>query len=1346
MKIVDRKFLQQSPDPQDDTLHPKPLCDFFDCAALVVLGDPGAGKSTSFEQAATEEPDAVYVTIRNFLSLNTNRWKGKTLYLDGLDEQRSKTKDGTATLDELRQRLDELDSPRFRLSCRSADWYGSSDLESLSMVVPSDSITVVCIEPLSDADIVIIASERVSDPSLFLEEAHKRGINELLTNPQTLDLILTVVKTDDWPASRTELFEKACEILLREKNVQHERAHQDKADKKHLFEAAGYLCAVVLCGGLEGVSLSTENSDESFPYIGDLEQNTEVLRLVAQRGLFKGVRPEQRMPLHRTVAEFLAASYLKDRITCDLPIGRVKSIVTGFDGGTLSELRGVYAWLSCLSPQFAASLFPVDPLGIILYGDVGPLAASTKKLLLTNLQSLAKRHPWFLHNSRNTVSFGALACPELVDDFRIILDDPNESPTVKSCVIEAIQNGAPLPELADDLMAIARDSQNVGYIRHDALMAYFKVVPDKISELSNLLDEIHTGVVIDNELYLRGELLRILYPQVLSPTQIVSYVVADNPHLVGGYTYFLSHELVDLTSDFDIPKLIESVIQLGARLQHDYSWGHFVGGLVAKGLNVYGETIEIARLYEWLSITLNDDEFCSEIGDKEKKSIREWLEARPNLMLELLEYCVETSPSDKMYSMEYRFKSMILGDIQSPKFYRWLLNKATTETDQVKADFYFSSAVRIFFAEDENNKPSLDELYEFADKYPQFTNRLTYWLTSEITDWRIKHATRDREKKAEKEKIKADNITIFTSMLDQIRTCQHLGNLNALARHYSGFYVDSDKELSPYQRLVENTNPEIAAAALEGFRAALYRDDIPTPSDIALSRLKNKSFYIGLPLLIGMNIISAEEPYAIFALPEATLKSAIAFHYVERDDKEPSWLNGVNGILGLRQELVADAFHDFWAPQLKARREHVDGIYELYHKSEMAFIASTVTIPLLAEYPNCHDSSLEYLLWAALHHSRLPDLLELTRKVLRQPGTVKGKQRGLWFSTGFVISPEEYGSQLKKFVGSDKDRACSLLKHVTGSMKSYQKGNISALDHTMLGMIIEIVANVIAPFDRTQKTDAYVTNVESASRTIDTLIDKLRGMTEKGAGDVLKHLILLQTLKPWHKYLLHALAIQQQNCREAAFRYPTTKQVIETIRGGKPANLPDLKELVLDRLKTLRDEFRNGPLDGYKDFWNLDSYGRAKEAIPENDCRDRLLGRLKHLLSKQDIQAEPEGHFAEDKRADIKVQFSSLVLPIEIKRHYHKDIWTAPEEQLHKRYSRDPGADGHGIYLVFWFGIDFRKAPKAPSNIKSPVSAAEMEEEIKITIPEAIKDKIDVIVFDCSRPIVPKRKVKKANG
>lgn len=1331
MIIVTRHFCQQSPEPQGNAIHSKPLCDFFDNDALVVLGDPGAGKTISFEQAALEEQNAVYVKIRDFLALNPSRWKGKTLYIDGLDEQRSKSKDGTAILDDLRQKLDDLDSPRFRLSCRSADWYGSSDLESLNAIAPSDSITVISIEPLSASDIVVIAKERVSDPIVFLEEAHKRGIDELLTNPQTLDLILTVVKADDWPSSRTELFEKACEILLREENAAHDRAHQDNADKSKLLQSAGYLCAICLCGGLEGIALSAENSGENFPFIGDLEQDTEALRLVAQRRLFKGAGPEQRMPLHRTVAEFLAASYFKNRISDNLPVGRVKSLLTGYDGGTLSDLRGVYAWLTCLSPQFAPSLIPADPLGIVLYGDVAPLAASTKKQILGNLQSLAKRHPWFLHNSGDTASFGALACHDLIQAFRDILTDPNESITVKSCVVDAILNGAPLPELAKDLLSIIRNSQIVSFLRRDAIKTYHKIVSGNHHELINLLNEIHAGTVSDNGCYLRGYLLRVLYPTLLSPSELVHYIVEDNSSFGGSsYTYLLGNDLVEKTSNIAIPNLIEAVIKLGAHSHHDYSWGRFVGGLVAKGLNLYGEVIAIEKLHDWFAITLNKDRF-SVLRDDEKKHIREWGNAHPQQILKLLEFCVSLSPSDKLYSMEYRFHAMTHADITLSGDYKWFLCKAADDADQTKAEYYFSWSMRIFYAETDNEKPTLDELYSFVEKHPKLAECLKNCCFTKMDAWRIEDAKNKREMAAEHEKNKVKNNEIFSSMLDLVRTGQHFQNLKVLASIYKGFYSDSNKDLAPYERLIEDTNPEIATAALDGFRAVLYRDDIPTPSEIAQSRLKNKSFYVGLPLLIGMNLLSADETLNMFSLPESALKSALVFHYLERDDKDPSWLRE---IFELRPVLAAEAFYDFWKPQIKAKREHVDGIYELDNKPEMAFIAKSVAIPLLTDYPNCHPSSLEHLLWAALLHSKLPDLLELTRQVLKHPGVVKGKQRVLWLGTGFLINPDEFVGDLRKYIGHDKDKAYFFLQHVKGSMNNFSKGQLIPLDYVKLGIIIDIVASVYPPFDRAQKTDSRVTNAESASLSIYSLIDNLSNMTEKSAGDELMRLISKRSLNLWRDNLLHALAIQQQNCREASFRYPTVSDVIETIKGGKPANLPDLKEVVLDHLKTLRDEFRSGSLDGYKDFWNLDSYGRAKDAIPENDCRDRLLGRLKPLLLYKGIQAEPEGHFAEDKRADIKVLYSSMVLPIEIKRHCHKDVWTAATDQLHRLYSRDPGAAGHGIYLIFWFGADFKKLPKPPSNIKLPSTAAEMEEELRRTVPDIIKDRIDVIVFDCARP------------
>jgi len=1329
--IIPRKFRQIFPNSKDYEIFPKPISDFLGHSALVVLGDPGSGKTTSFRCAAQSEPEAEYTTVRDFLVLPIERWKGKTLYLDGLDEQRAKNNDGTLSLDLLRSKLADLGYPRFRLSCRSADWYGSSDLESLKQVAPDHSITVLSLEPLSNADICAITQDRVPDSAKFLEEAAKRGIDELLRNPQTLDLILTVVESNDWPTTRTELYKKACELLIREKNAEHARVHQDKANISELIEASGFISAVVLCGGLQGIALSEENASENFPYIEDLCLESEKLRLAAYRRLFKENGAEQREPIHRTIGEYLAARYLAGRVRKDLPIGRLLAILTGSDGGTLSDLRGVYAWLACLCPEYAETLIPIDPVGAIIYGDVAPLAPSTKKLILSNLQQLATQHPWFRHESRDAYPFGGLACDELTKDFCNVLLDPNESTTVKSCVLDAIGHGTPLPQLADDLLFFARDNSQNLFLRRDAIQAFRHICPQKVQELVTILDEICASIVHDNDLFLRGNLLTILYPQVITHQNILKYVVADTSRTYGGgYSYFLGHVLAERTGDADIPSLLDAVACMEKHSHHDYSWGQFIGGLLTKALKLHGESADIQRLHNWLSSNL-DKHRSSHAREKDKRSIREWLEQHPQRMLELLEYWIEKTPVKELHSKEYFFYKLILGDINSLWMQKALIDKASSEANADRSEYYFSKAVQMIYYDSCNSGLTIDDLYTFTKKHPQFLNVLKDNTTSKLQDWRIEQARNEKKRRAEKEKELNKRRKILLSMIDLIKEGAQHNNLRVLANFHNGHYYGADEKLLPYDRLVHETTPEIAKAAIEGFHSVLYRIDLPTPEEIAISRLGKKSFYVGLPVLIGLNLYADKSTGQVLQLPESTLKSAVAFHYIERDDKDSAWLPS---LCLQRPDLVSDALNLFWGPQLTRKCEHIDGLHEFEHKNDMHHVRERLAISLLAKYPNCSLASLGHLLWSAHLSINREDFLVLIRDTIRHPARVKGMQRLLWYGSAFLIAPEEFTESLRRFIANDQDKAFAFLSHVAPSW-SYHIDKVSPLSAFSISSIIEIVGSLFSPFDEFQKTDSRVTNAEDAARTIRKLIDTLSAISNFEATSALDALIGKSALWPWRDSLLHACAVQRKNLRDASFRYPTLHQVIETFRDGKPANISDLKAIVFDRLKTLRNEFRNDPLNSYKQFWNIDYHGKATEAIPENDCRDRLLGRLRPTLLGQGIQAEPEGYFAEGKRADIKVLFSTMVLPIEIKRHYHDELWTAPLDQLKNRYSRDPGAEGHGIYLVFWFGIDFRAVTKPPTTITSALtSAADLETALSDTIPPDYKSQIEIIVLDCSRP------------
>jgi hypothetical protein len=96
--------------------------EFEPAPGIVVLGEPGAGKSHVLRLLAERTPAGAYATVGRFLAVPSAQWRGKTLFLDALDEKRAHSGSGDEALDRLVAKLWELDRPPFRIACRAADW------------------------------------------------------------------------------------------------------------------------------------------------------------------------------------------------------------------------------------------------------------------------------------------------------------------------------------------------------------------------------------------------------------------------------------------------------------------------------------------------------------------------------------------------------------------------------------------------------------------------------------------------------------------------------------------------------------------------------------------------------------------------------------------------------------------------------------------------------------------------------------------------------------------------------------------------------------------------------------------------------------------------------------------------------------------------------------------------------------------------------------------------------------------------------------------------------------------------------------------------------------------------
>lgn len=116
------------------------------------------------------------------------------------------------------------------------------------------------------------------------------------------------------------------------------------------------------------------------------------------------------------------------------------------------------------------------------------------------------------------------------------------------------------------------------------------------------------------------------------------------------------------------------------------------------------------------------------------------------------------------------------------------------------------------------------------------------------------------------------------------------------------------------------------------------------------------------------------------------------------------------------------------------------------------------------------------------------------------------------------------------------------------------------------------------------------------------------------------------------------------------------------------------------------------------------------------------------------IDVQPEGRYANDRRADIRVSYACFNVPVEIKRSCHRDLWSAVRSQLIARNTVDPGTEGNGIYLVFWFG-DTKECRPTPPEMGSPtLSSLELEDRLLSTLSADERRKIVIRVIDVSTP------------
>lgn len=476
---------------------------------IVLLGEPGAGKTYLFNNASQYEHGNC-ITARNFTVYADESYANKPLYIDALDEKRSRV-DQSNSIDEIIRNIKQIKPSKVRLSCRAADWLGETDLELFKPYFEANGgYCVVALEALTEKEIdQILSGKGIDDPYEFREKACEKGVSTLLANPQTLIMLSDlVIKDGRWPNSKKELYENATRLLLTEHNDMHKRKPLASYKLNELKDAAGAACAALLIADVEGISLleSGNNSYTDIPYSADSDA---VLAALTKRA-FVIVNQQQEYVnySHRTIAEYLAACWLVKSIReGGLPISRVRCWL-GIDNYPAPELRGLYAWLVQLLPEHTDALLVSDPYGVLVLGDVSCLSKSSRKMLLNALVKLSEKDPWFRAQDWTSEPLGVLSTPDMASEFKAILSGQPRQFHLLSIVLNAIQHGEQQPELKDELLRILCDNNAHYAERSGALEGLINAIPDGERLVVKTIKELQTS---DNNLRLKAKAMTWIY-------------------------------------------------------------------------------------------------------------------------------------------------------------------------------------------------------------------------------------------------------------------------------------------------------------------------------------------------------------------------------------------------------------------------------------------------------------------------------------------------------------------------------------------------------------------------------------------------------------------------------------------------------------------------------------------------------------------------------------------------------------------------------------------------------------------------------------------------------------------
>lgn len=1333
------------PDPEDEfdrfrNSALRTLDSLGESPVLVLLGDPGMGKTTTLADEARRLRDAG-MTVHHcrlneygtedslreavFQNETVRTWADGDghlhLLLDSLDECRLSIPKAAHALLRGFASL-PIDRLSLRISCRTADWP-----ESLSGALQAtwgktlqnekdESRTQLVSEyelvPLRKRDVTDAARVLRMDAATFLDVVHEKDIETFASRPASLRMLFDIwLRDGQLPDQRAGIYEHGCDLLAEENSdSRREERFTGELSSGQRMVLSGRIAAMMQ---LSGKSSIWRVGDEWRSKEGDLirrellggkESSDRLAFSVDEKaleetlgcGLFTGHGPERMGFGHQSWQEFLAAWYLDQRLRD--PARMLALLQVGDEKRIPPKHAELVAWLAELSPAVFDALLEREPT-FLLRADIGSVGAENKARLLNTLLTGCEAlrfnpHDWegvrrHLHKLRQS---------GLEQSLRPWITTASLNEGTRDLALEIA--------LACKCQALSGDAADLVLGEHEpnrlrALAAHLAVLDvAQLARLKPLVmgsqpDGAHDALHDE----LRAALLTRLWPEHISTAALFNQISTGRSlNCLGEYQYEPQRLIERFTPEDMLAAL--AWLENNAPAYDEFSKFDLAEAICLRAwamlrepgiLSAFARVVRRSYLDFWKLFNLRGRRETgihpfSEDADKRHQLISE--------VLSIIE------------DVDRETSSLLYGDgrLILQEDWSWLLARyAAAESERDKRilakclyrhfDWQDQDAVHciieaVHAEEIESSHPLMDEMASELGPI---------WLGSpqEETSRKLLESHR-KLANLHRPPLDPPPAARVTEALDRCAnghplTWDSLWREMMLPDGATGYEID-------YQPIIETPgwrrlNDDERESVLQCARTWVF--DYPL-SDAEMRRADGNLAHTHIATYLALCFLADLRPGWLEEAAESLWRRWLAatVAYPLSHDK-----NNRAALLSLAQSRHPDAVLDLLRAELE--REIHAGETGFRTLDDLLFIWNDQVADLVR---GCLDGDITFAqrkrLLVVLLDRQDATAIRMVLELLALPESVERPRSDVFDLAQrlFVQAPRETWPVLWSRTQADESYGIALWTYIAGHF-GFQ-----------FPMLKELDAANLADFYRwlearyPEANDPPHRNGEHYSPTELDHMAHLRSATanalvELGTQETISALEMLSSEFPDKNWMRNSLASARAVQRNRTWKGIEPDQLLTYLERADARFVRDGDELMdavwasLTELQTLLQG--DNPLAPF--LWNVVEDQRSGRPKSEDRLSDFVLQHLRRDLPTAVIDREVQVRNIREngipERYDIKIEafaegLSPIVLIIETKGCWNNELTTAMQSQLKERYLRRLGA-GHGLYLVGWYACDF---------------------------------------------------------